>query len=521
MKRMYTYIHTKTPDILLICLLFALACVVYLYKVELITPGMFSDEISVAHSAEQLLASGKLTPFINDNLGHATLVPYLVGISIKTFGRTITAIRLPSILFGALDVVLFFLLLRLFLNRFTAGVAALLLLFSYPLIVVSRLAYEITASLFFQILSILLLVLAYKTKKLRYGIGFCIALAAGLYTYIGFRTFVVEAALLLGLLVFRLRVSVKKRLLYLIFTILTVLTVAAPLLVYGIEHPPELTMRSDSLWLFGQGLPVDQELKELGGATIRLDNLFTSYGDPDFRQNPAVRSMFDLGAGVLALCGIVYLWKKNRAVLFIALFFTISPIINDILSFEPVPEFHYYGIGHPNTLRISGIIPIVYFLASFGLEGIYRALHKIDKRVSKSLLIVIVGVIIGVNWHAYYDQRFNEYIYDVNGVRMLTVSSKINANKYKHVYMSPVFINDPRVWYFTKNATLLPFTYPSKSEADRIISKGDALILDPYTDKETILSLADEARSLPGQITMLVLNNPVGITGAVLFTKSR
>src|SRR3989338_4252234 len=116
-KKIYIFIQKNRLDLVLIACLFLLAFIVRLYKVEVITPGMYGDEVTIAMAGEQVLSSREFVPFVDINYGHPTPLLYLEGIIINMLGRTLTAVRLPSILFGIMNVALFYIFLKLFFNR--------------------------------------------------------------------------------------------------------------------------------------------------------------------------------------------------------------------------------------------------------------------------------------------------------------------------------------------------------------------------------------------------------------------
>lgn len=449
-------------DFLLVCSLFVLALSVYLYKVEVITPGIQGDELAIAKAGEGILSQPEFVPFVDVNYGHPTPLLYFEGISIKLLGRTLTAIRLPSIVFGALSIAGFYLLLRLFFRKIASGIVSLFMLFSYPFVIVSRVAYEITPSIFFQILSAIFLYSAWKTKDIRYYAALGITIGAGLYTYVGFRTF---ALLILGLsiyLTWKTLKDMKKIRVRLLILFLTFFIVITPLLSFSIGHTQEIMARTQALSLFGQGLPTGEVLKELAGSSSRLSRIFfltddpntQPNGDPNFKNNPSNVNMFDFGTLVLLLLGSTLLFFKNKKLFVIVLILSISAIGNDIFSLERVPEGHYYGLGHPNTLRIAGIIPIIYFLIAFGIDRIKPTFEKIYEGVYPVFVILVSLVIIAINWYLYFSQPSNQffsvYNYVENDVKALRVANAINKSIAKTVYLSPTLLTDERVKYFIR-----------------------------------------------------------------------
>ena len=90
--------RSNLQDIFIIVLILVVSVLIRLYKIEIITSGMWGDEITVGRVAERVLRSSQFIPFVSDNYGHATPLLYLTGLAIKIFGRSLTSIRLVSVI---------------------------------------------------------------------------------------------------------------------------------------------------------------------------------------------------------------------------------------------------------------------------------------------------------------------------------------------------------------------------------------------------------------------------------------
>lgn len=305
-KAVFAFMRKNRLDLLLLICLFFIAFGIRMYKVEEITPGMYGDEFVIAKESERILSLPEYIPFTEVSVGHPTLLLYMTGICIELFGRTLTAIRLPYIFFGALCISAFYILLRLFFGKSISFATSLLLAFSYPLVAVSRLAYEITPSLFFQILTTIFLFLAWKLKSIRFYVAAGLSLGAGLYTYLGFRTFALLVLLLAAyLLLFKPTKNRKLNRQAFLALIAALFIAIVPLFSYGLGHIGAIMERTNTISLFNQNLSSTEFLKELSGSTFRLTHLFFSNGDPNPRYNPSGVSMFDIVTVVIALSGLI------------------------------------------------------------------------------------------------------------------------------------------------------------------------------------------------------------------------
>ena len=509
--------------------LLIVATVLYLIRVDQITPGIQSDELTIAQTSEQILRSSSFVPFVNVNYGHPTPLLYATGISIKLFGRNITAIRLPYILFGALSIAAFYVLLRLYFKKFTAASASLLLMFSYPFIVVSRLAFEITPEIFFQIITVICFVLAWRKRDIKLFAATGIALGFGFYTYLGFRTFGVIIILLLCYLVVR---QVKKRELvkrYLGIFLLGLFVVVMPLLSYSIGHISEIQARAYSLSPFTQKLPSSEIAKELVGNVVRLSNLFLPTGgiwnqingDPNLKNNPTKVQMFDYFTVILLITGIIFLIKKDKRLLILIGILCLSPLVNDLFTIERVSIGHYYGIGHPNTLRIAGIIPIIYFIIAFGIENSKPFLDKLGYRAYGTVITIFIFVIVIYNYNLYYNQPFNDYDYTYNGAVTVNLANLINNSHVSEVAASPQLLQDPRFEYFL-NPGIKVENFAPKNSVDAIkdIANNKLTIFMPNYNKQMAYQLYSYAQSQPNGIETQTVMDPLNLIEALVFMKT-
>ncbi|MGH7202815.1 MAG: ArnT family glycosyltransferase [Candidatus Levyibacteriota bacterium] len=448
-------------DGIIVFCLFLLALFVYFYKIDIITPGIQGDELVIATTSEQVLSSSNFVPFLPVNLGHPTPLLYLTGLSIKTFGRTIMSIRLPYVVFGVLSIIAFYLLLRMFFQKRIAVAGALLMLFSYPFIILSRLAYEVTPEIFFQLVTLIFLYLVWKTKKIRYYVALALSLGGGLYTYIGFKTFALLLVVLVSYLILQSVSTSKSRLKYFLVFYATLFISLTPLLSYSIGHIQEITARASVLSPFNQGFSSTEVATELLSNVERLPRLFFMgdpsigpNGDNNFKNNPSNVSMFDFGTFLLFIIGLFFLFRTNKKLFWVVLLLCLTALINDLFVIERIPEaMHPYGVGHPNTLRIAGIIPVIYFVIAYGINQIRLLFHKHELNVL-SVIYFLFAVITVYNWYLYYlqppDKQYSFYIVKNNGVFTLKAVDIVNSSKADKYGISPEIVSDNRFKYFLK-----------------------------------------------------------------------
>jgi 4-amino-4-deoxy-L-arabinose transferase-like glycosyltransferase len=318
--KIFEHLITKWKELLLIIFLLLIALFVRLYLVEEISPGMYGDELTVATQSLELVKEQDWPPFLGI-YSHPTPLLYMTAASINAFGHTITAIRLPSIIFGVLTVGAFYFLLRLFFPMMIATAGAVLMIFQYTQVILSRLAYEPIPSLFFQIVSAIFLIQYQRTKENRYLIGTALSLGGGLYTYYNFRTFALIVFVLTIFLILRKNWKKQWKDAVLFGTIFFV--AGMPFFSYAVIDPAGFWGRITAISIFSRHYSSSEFINELWGNIYRTailpfygtpitQNAPLFSGDPNPGKNPSGVPMFDPLTVVLALVGFVYLFIKRR-----------------------------------------------------------------------------------------------------------------------------------------------------------------------------------------------------------------
>lgn len=417
--------------------------VLYLYRIGEITPGMWGDEVSLGWMVEQLKTLGHFTPFLPYNLGHPTPLVYLSLIDISLLGRSMLSIRLVSLLFGALSAGLFYFLLRQFFDRLLSSVGSVLLASSYVFIIVSRFGYEMSAAVFFLIASLMTLIALGKKVKAEHAISLGLVLGLGLYSYLAFRT-ILPLFLVSGLiLIWRQK---KNRLQLTTLLIAAFLIVTFPLLTYSARHPADVNQRVDSLSVFGQNLPTSEVFKELQGATTRTLGGFINIGDPNPRQNPGNTTPFDLITSILFVIGLGLIIRKNKPLGIFLILICISILATEIVTLERIPDFHYYGLGHPNTLRISPLVPIIIFALVWAVDALSKKIPDTNWRVTTICSVALL--IAGINLYHYFGQQPNAWIYSTNFVVPMKITEMLNNQKPPVVAVSKAIYSTQHFQYF-------------------------------------------------------------------------
>ncbi len=535
-------IKSKYKELLIIFLLFTLAFMIRMFQVEEITPGMYGDELTVAVFSLDLLKYPEWIPYDGTYphyYFHPTPLMYMTAHSINIIGNTLTAIRFPSILFGAFSVAVFYIFLRLFFNPVIAVLGASMMIFQYTHIVLSRLAYEPIPSLFFQILTLLFIFLYIKNKNIYNLAGIALSLGGGLYTYLNFRPFAVVIFLFTMLFIFYS--NREKFIRSAVFFVTVFLISIMPLITSWILDPAGFWGRTNEISIFNRNYTAEEFRKEIWGNFSRTV-VYTFFqlpnpdpdappasGDPNPGKNPAAAPVFDIITMITAIFGFIYLFFYKRKIFLLMAILFIPPIVSDIFSSEVIPDFHYYGLGHPNALRVSGFILLILFAATAAMHWAYCRWEMKLKTEMVTLLVIPVIVVCFWNWHLYFNQRdiqpnFYLYNYKFNHGKTISAGKYLSSTDNKSIGISDS-LEDGFINYLTGyRKRVTAFRLNEDSDLVAAIKKNDAVAVS-VTDKSQglIEGLAvgkysqDELRNIKLKSTFI--NNPLGGVELVIFEK--
>lgn len=186
-------------------LILLLAIFLRVWGLDKVPPELFGDELDVGYHAFSLLKTGKdyygqFLPFYIHSFSEwrAPLLMYLTAPFVGFFGLNEWGVRLPSVFFGILSILLlYFLIKKLFKSEGLALLSAFFLTTSPWHIQYSRAAFELSLLLFLFLLAIYFTIVSFKKNWFLPVAAFAFTLT--LYTY---STANVLLPLFLGLLLF-------------------------------------------------------------------------------------------------------------------------------------------------------------------------------------------------------------------------------------------------------------------------------------------------------------------------------
>lgn len=523
-KTAFKFIKENKVDFYCIIILFILSLIVLSYKIDTVRPGIYGDELAAGINGIALLKTGELPPFV-DTYVHPLVHSYLIAWSAAIFGNTIFAVRFPIILAGALSAAGLYVLLRQFFKKKIALITSLIFVLSYQHFIIWRQSYETGESVLFQIVALIFLYLVFKKKDLRNLIGFGLAIGASLHFYISIRTIAFSMVILS--IYFLRTFPFRKLMQYLAILFVSIFISTAVLSSYAVVNWGSFWQRAHDLSVFGRNLPAKDVIGEILGSVRNDAGLFIFSGDPNPRYNPSGLPLYDFLSSILIVSGFALLFLKKRKLFYLLIFLFLPVIVNEIFAIEVFPEFHYYGTGHPNSLRISGFIPLFYLLIGFALVNLESLLQKVSKQLSNIALFSVCVIAAVINLYSYFGQQsvnpmFFVYNYRYGDAFSQDTFNFINEKNMSEVYVQKAFINSRADFFLKKSTSLKAIDEKNIPEVLNLIANSKIVIINAFIDTientDFVNKLMEKVQER--KIPYGRLSTPFGPYGAIIFNSN-
>lgn len=391
-----------------ILILIVSSVLVIFYKFNEVPKNLSFDEVEFTKLALSL--DGKpYTPYSTYATGHATLYFYILLFSFKIFGISNFALRLPSAIFGVLNVFVFYFLMRIAFQQFNnlttrlptsersksnyvldhlALILSLILITSHWYFNFARFAFEATFLLFLELSSIYFFFRYLKSKQTGDIILTTIFVGSAYNSYTPGRIFFSLIFVFLIIYVKRQfnhvkrgssNLAIKQLIPSVIIFIITIL----PLSLYFINNPD--IRFNQQFFLKNTELPTVKKILFLGDNLKKTILMFNFYGDINGRHNYPGKAALNPLLGILFIIGLcisIRNYKKFPNSFFIVYF---------ILSL--IPSMLTYPWETPNMLRTFTAIPAVIYFIGISVEQIYKFVGNGLKSFPTKTFIVLFFLI--------------------------------------------------------------------------------------------------------------------------------
>ena len=367
---------------LVLLLLIVFSSLLIFYQFTSIPKYLTFDEVEFTKLALSL--DGKpYTPYSPLATGHSTLYFYILLLSLKIFGISTFALRLPAAIFGVASVAMFYLIMKIVFKQYLPLLLTVVFLTSRWFINFSRFAFEPTFLLFLELTSIYFLLrssvilnevkdlsqMRDNSNKLRdssaspQNDSFFLILS-GFFSGLAFNSYTPgRIFFLLPLFFLTLKTLRTLKLYKLAYFIIPFLITIAPLITYLSTNKESRV--DQQFFLRNSEMTVDEKLGGLWHNVSSNTLMFFVKGDLNGRHNYPGKPALNPILGVLFLVGFfiaIKRWRNDYNRLFIFYF---------LLSF--FPTLMTYPWENPNMLRTFTAIPSVVYFIGQGFSVIARS----------------------------------------------------------------------------------------------------------------------------------------------------
>ncbi len=479
-------------------LIVACALFLRLYRVDRIPPSLSWDEVSIGYNAYSILTTGRdehgrflpLDSFIGYGDYKPPLPVYLTVPFVAVFGLSEIAVRLPSVLAGALTVLFTYILVKEMFSRgfgkdaqqksqdpresyahTIAVIAAALLTISPWHLQLSRAGFEANIATLFLVVGVWLAIRAQLQR--RYLLWCWLPFVAAMYTFNSSRYF---APMLVAVLVFfGWRSYVAHRRWFAAGIVISLLFVA-PLVPHLASKEARLRFEEVNIFtdysiVFEANKRIEEEgyawwakvfhNRRVGFARSYLihflDNLQPWFlflrgdGNPKF-STQEVGQLYLIEAPFLIL-GALYMFATYRRIAWFLLLWLLLAIVPAATARET-----------PHALRIETSLPVWQIVIAYGILSFYTAMGQAKRNRYLFAVFFLYLASFGYFLHAYYAHYAKEYSSEwqygyrealraVSAVES-TYDTVVITERIGRPYMYVLFYTryDPRLLWTTKDA---------------------------------------------------------------------
>ena len=472
---------------------FALAFLLRVFRPEEY-PLIFSgNEGSVGLVGLDILAGRYNNPFASAWFSFPGLYFFIPAGSLAVFGHTLTALRIPSILAGALMVPLTYLLGRAMYGRQTGIMAALLLAGFNIHIHFSRLGLSNAWDGLFFVAVIGLVWYAWEHEKRNLFLLAGVSLGLAQYLYVTSHILLILIPLWLFIAARSDRSRFKRLIPDLVLMLLVTVAVVLPLAWFYVNHPQDFLdpiFRASALSSSADTLVPKQEPATL---TAILEKLWL--GVKSFTHLPIWSAWYPIGEPFLSqplatlfLAGVLFLafgWRENR---------------NLLLLLWLVPFIFVGGFSQdpPSPQRFVAVMPACMLAAAFGLTRVVQILGRLQPRIVPyanalaMLAVVLLSVKDAVDYYTYFTRVTRLYWSESDGMVAQELGQFLQTQPED---TQVVFFGYPRMNYYSIPST--QFMVPHIQALDIVEPWGSEKNPQPDSEHIVFVFLPPHRREIP------------------------
>jgi len=467
---------------LIFIIIFVVSVATRLNKISINPPALFSDEVDAAYQAFvfnncQSDYNGRKFPvhFKSNSDYRTPAMIYIIALAQKVFGINNFSVRFPSLLFGILTPLIFYLIGKHLLNKKFALILFMVSAINPWLIHYSRAAFEVSGMIFLILTSIYFWLKYIKSKKLTQLTLSIICLVFSTYFYSTAKLYAIFIFFIY--LAISLKTIKKHHFLNLLIsiTILTFISLpmlwstfkgeagyrfsyinifSEPTLATQVDYYRYLDIKTDdqqldvktplaSKMFHNKYLSIFDKFIKNYFSSLSTDFLFNQ-GDSNIRHGFRQFGYFYPIELLFLITGLLISYKKRSLQ-------TISKFFFVILILSPIPySLTRDSLGPHATRLIIMTIPLIFFIS----QGIYFLTQKLSLFCKLTLLAIYIFFFLNFNHYYFHNYpHLSANAWHTGIVKAIKVSDQLNGD-YSSVYLSDKY--EPNLIFYLYHKQIVP-----------------------------------------------------------------
>jgi 4-amino-4-deoxy-L-arabinose transferase-like glycosyltransferase len=361
-------------ELAVLVLVCGLAAFVRLWHLGDVPVGLHPLEAVNGNDAAAVADGAPWQLFYPDAGGREGLFVNLTSLALSAVGHSVFSLRLVSALAGTLTVLGIYLLARrMFDSRQTATLAALFAATGFWLVLFSRVALPTSLAALLSVWGFYFLYKGIETHRLWHWGMAGLVFGLGFHAYLSFRLMPLAIAVALASYWWSLHAvfshtkfaEARRQMLGGVACMVGILVLSIlPLTVYFMEHPADLTARTEVLAVWSSARPW-QTLAQNTGATL---GMLVAVGDADWRNNIPGEPLLFWPVAALFAAGLAHsIWRVVNLLRTRGHPGVVHPLLLSWLAVGLLPNI-LANEGVPHAGRSLLAAPPAYILAAVGLH---------------------------------------------------------------------------------------------------------------------------------------------------------
>jgi|GEM_PF-6433326 len=383
-------------------------------------PGIvMGDESKYGLTAQYLTSHVVTKPFSTSTDGHWNLYFMVIGVFIQALGATLTAVRMPSALAGALSIFCTYLVVRQLWGRRPAFIAAALLTAYHHHLHYSRLGFNSIDDPLMTMLTFACLWLAWRTGRRQAWLMTAVAIGLAQYFFVGGRLVLLQVTVLGIFWLITSPRKVRAQALNMALAIGVFLCLVLPIVYFLILRPNDYMASFNAKNIFLSGwLPAEMAATQQSAGQVILqqarDVLYavSVTSAEAFYWNQVMLTPI---MTVLAVAALLYFLRHagDERYFWVLSSLLLLFVLGGVLMVDPKAGAH----------RLVGGDPFIYMAIAVLLNAGFERLERYwpRPRLNAATAIALVAILMAGDLHYYFADYLGNHILDSPDVQMYAI----------------------------------------------------------------------------------------------------